>query len=271
MSELATYLSHIKALDPSLPLATVSNVDFRGTALEEHTEPYTIIPLARNMSLVLLTLIDHNDVFTNNPAIGERVIGFRRALHSALAQLRQREGGMPTVVVLTIDGAHKLQLDADATAGDANQSSCNADESISEGSLQTILQLAYEADRVDVILVGSVTLPDRIRDPLYVRTWTNHTTLIVPSPDRALGFEGRGKGGGDFAGRVNFTLDADGRLINSSLAYSPQRLDCTVAEDAPTRARLFEWQERMVETLGIAAREKVPRSLARGYIPKYSR
>jgi len=48
---LASHLARIRALDPSLPLATASNIDLRGTALEAHVAPYTIVPLARNASL----------------------------------------------------------------------------------------------------------------------------------------------------------------------------------------------------------------------------
>tara|TARA_B100000768_G_scaffold172499_1_gene180812 strand:+ start:494 stop:727 length:234 start_codon:yes stop_codon:yes gene_type:complete len=47
---LASHLARIRALDPSLPLATASNIDLRGTALEAHVAPYTIVPLAHNAS-----------------------------------------------------------------------------------------------------------------------------------------------------------------------------------------------------------------------------
>ena len=48
-----------------------------------------------------------------NPTLGARVLGFRHGLHSALAQLRRLEGGMPQVVVLAIECVHRLRLDYD--------------------------------------------------------------------------------------------------------------------------------------------------------------
>ena len=110
---LAAHLARIRALDPSLPLATASNIDLRGTALEAHVAPYTIVPLANNASLALISLFDRTDLMVVNPTLGARVLGFRHGLHSALAQLRRREAGMPEAVVLAIECVHRLVLQYD--------------------------------------------------------------------------------------------------------------------------------------------------------------
>ena len=92
---LASYLARIRAFDPTLPLATASNIDLRGTALEAHVAPFTIVPLANGASLALVTLFDRTDLLARKPSLGARVFDLRRGLHSALAQMRRRAGGMP--------------------------------------------------------------------------------------------------------------------------------------------------------------------------------
>ena len=68
---------------------------------------------ANGASLALLSLFDRIDLMAANPLLGARVLGFRRGLHSALAQLRRREGGMPEVVVLAVEWVHRLVLEYD--------------------------------------------------------------------------------------------------------------------------------------------------------------
>ena len=96
----------------------------------------------------------------NNPAIAQRVVGFRRALHVALAALRRRPGGLPSVVDLCLEGFHRLQFDYDSD--DAAASSRNdATGTISEDSWAVLRQLVVESDSIDVVLLSSVPIPER--------------------------------------------------------------------------------------------------------------
>ena len=83
------------------------------------TQSRTLTPTQANgASLALLSLFDRIDLMAVNPSLGARVLGFRHGLHSALAQLRRREGGMPEVVVLTLEWVYRLELEyADDSAG----------------------------------------------------------------------------------------------------------------------------------------------------------
>ena len=188
----------------------------------------------------------------NNPAIAQRVVGFRRALHVALAALRRRPGGLPSVVVLCLEGFHRLQLDYDSD--DAAASSGNdATGTISEDSWAVLRQLVVESDSIDVVLLSSVPIPERFSRPTTVQAWSGHHTLIVPGKSMGGAFLPYAKGGGGFyALNVTLALDANGRLLPNSSTAAAALLDCVAPSDSGVRSRMLQWHGLMDAQLGDA-------------------
>ena len=188
----------------------------------------------------------------NNPAIAQRVVGFRRALHVALAALRRRPGGLPSVVVLCLEGFHRLQFDYDSD--DAAASSRNdATGTISEDSWAVLRQLVVESDSIDVVLLSSVPIPERFSRPTTVQAWSGHHTLIVPGKSMGGAFLPYAKGGGGFyALNVTLALDANGRLLPNSSTAAAALLDCDAPSDSGVRSRMLQWHGLMDAQLGDA-------------------
>ena len=261
---LAAHLARRRELDPSLPLAAVSNLDLGGTALEPHVAPYTVLPLSGGMELALITLMDRANLMAVNPSLAQRVVGFRRALHVALAELRRRPAGLPAVVVLCIEGFHRLQFeyDSDSTASSTGN---DATGTISEGSWAVLRQLVVESDAVDVVLLSSVQIPERFTQPTTVQAWGGHHTLIVPGKSLGGAFLPYAKGGGGFyALNVTLVLDAGGRLMPNASGSTADAtlLDCDAPSDAVVRSRLLDWHGLMDAQLGVVGYLDVDGALA---------
>jgi hypothetical protein len=203
------------------------------------------------MELAVITLVDRANLMANNPAIAQRVVGFRRALHVALAALRRRPGGLPSVVVLCLEGFHRLQFDYDSD--DAAASSGNdATGTISEDSWAVLRQLVVESDSIDVVLLSSVPIPERFSRPTTVQAWRGHHTLIVPGKSMGGAFLPYAKGGGGFyALNVTLALDANGRLLPNSSTAAAALLDCDAPSDSGVRSRMLQWHGLMDAQLGV--------------------
>ena len=245
---LAAHLARRRALDPSLPRATASNLYLSGTALDPHVQRYTVAPLSGGRELALsmcglepstsseaqrllmrlgsrrvaVSLLDRFHLAARNPSLAARVVGFRKALHMVLAELRRRPGGLPEVVVVAIEGAHQLRLDYE-------EADVNGDETAtSEGSWEVVRQLALEADEVDLILTMTKLPKDRWQAPSWVQAWLGHHVMIVPDqmadPISQFGLN------------ISLALDDAGRLLpNSSFA-----MHCHLGCDAPSVAAAHE-------------------------------
>lgn len=105
-----------------------------------------------------------------------------------------------------------------------------------------VLQLATEADGVDVVLLTSVQLPASVTGPVVVHAWSGHPVVVVPP------FTGGAAGRGL---NVSLAFDAAGRLLpNTSLAASVVELNCSVPEHGATLERLFVLKAEMRTLLG---------------------
>ena len=258
---LAAHLARRRELDPSLPLAAVSNLDLSGTALEPHVAPYTVLPLSGGTELAVITLVDRTNLMAVNLALAKRVVGFRRALHVALAELRRRPGGMPAVVVLCLESHHRLELDyasrPDFSPPTGEGSGGNAEKldgtgSISEDSWAVLRQLVVESDAIDVVLLSSVPIPERFTQPTTVQAWAGHHTLIVPGKSMGGAFLPYSKGGGGFhALNVTLALGANGRLLPDGSTAAAVLLDCDAPSDTVARSRLLQWHGLMDAQLGV--------------------
>ena len=104
-----------------------------------------------------------------------------------------------------------------------------------------VLQLATEADGVDVVLLTSVQLPASVTGSVVVHAWSGHPVVVVPPFTGAAGL----------VLNVSLAFDAAGRLLpNTSLAASVVELDCSVPDHGATLERLFELKAEMRTLLG---------------------
>ncbi|MAD24483.1 MAG: hypothetical protein CMO44_09965, partial [Verrucomicrobiales bacterium] len=228
---LAAYLTRARALNPSLPPATITNFNASGTALVEHVAPYQLIDLSAGRTLAVLSLTDPTHLAVTSPDYAKRLSSYWRALVGTLATLRRLPQGAPDVIACIITAIPVSAADV-AAAG-----------STTAAETAALHRLVDEAVGVDVFLLG---IGDAGANQAYIRrNWAGDDVLIVPA---------RGLKYGTAIDNITASFTDSGLLIGASTAVNAIPLDCTAANDSTTQAtlvsRLSEMDARLGESVG---------------------
>lgn len=248
-AHLAAYIDRVRALNPSIPPAVVTNIDLSNdthlVASEAtranpnpvgHVAPWALIPFGHNRTLAFLSMVDPQHLHPTSPHYASKVFSYERALQSALAGLRRLEGGPPDVIVAAISS---IPLNG-APNGFADLHHRHGTSDTAEAATRELRAIVHETIGVDVFLMG---LLNDLPLPPVMKNWAGDDVLVYQVAS--------GGSHGKRVERIHAEFDSQhSRLVGGDTTTDSVELDCGIARDTDGEAKLAHYHDVMESILG---------------------
>ena len=235
MNGLAAYLDQLLPLRP-----VVTNLDVVGSQLHGRVRSHVVIRLNGSRALALLGVVGGSDLSAVNPILHARLTNHLQALKAEVALL-QAMPSAPELVVVVLP-AHQLAREAE-----------RLDPAMQVNATAIVRQVAREVAGVHVLIV-----PNLLGTPIK----SGSTLSNAPAHYWETGADGNRvlvvlqHNLDHDVTNVSVLFDDNNRLVGGATALlsssatlqpgtSAIGLDCSAAEDAPTRYRLLDYHYQM--------------------------
>ena len=222
---LAGYLAGVRARNPRLPRATVTNLELDDDdPLAPHVARHTLLPLDGGRTAAFLSVTDPTHTTPLNPHYGGKLVSYKQGLVREIALLRRLPPGeRPDVIVAVVKEApFAAETDAGASRADARAA--------------FLEDLVNHAIGLDVVLI-SETEDSGAEGAHFLTNWAGDRVYIIPDTERF----------GTSVDRIMLSFDGAGFVVDAARAKVP--LTCAVPSHAATAATVAGYLAQMEAVL----------------------